>query len=126
MRIRIDRSSSVPVAEQLITRLRAGIERGRVAPGERLAPVRTLAEELGLAPNTVAKAYRELERAGYLETRGRVGTFVAMTLPERPRDAAAGLDAAADFYARRARQLGASEADAVAALRRALGGSARA
>jgi DNA-binding transcriptional regulator YhcF (GntR family) len=120
VRIQIDRSSRVPVAEQLVRRLREGIERGRPEPGARLAPVRALAGELGLAPNTVAKAYRVLEREGYVRARGRAGTFVAVTLPRRTGDAAARLDAAADAFARRARQLGASDADTRAALVRAM------
>jgi DNA-binding transcriptional regulator YhcF (GntR family) len=121
MRVRLDRSSSVPLARQLVTALRLGIERGLLPPSERLAPVRTLADELDLAPNTVAKAYRELERDGYLQARGRGGTFVASTLPVRPDDAGARLDAAAGAYVRRARQVAASDAEALAAVRRALG-----
>jgi DNA-binding transcriptional MocR family regulator len=46
-------------------------------PGTRLPPVRRLAGDLGLAPNTIARAYRELERDGYIETGGRHGTYVA-------------------------------------------------
>lgn len=121
MRIEIDRSSPTPVADQLAARLRAGIDRGRPAPGERLPPVRALADGLGLAPNTVAKAYRELERAGYLKARGRAGTFVAAKLPARPTDARVMLDRAAAAYVRRARQLRASDTDATDAFDRALG-----
>jgi GntR family transcriptional regulator len=122
VRIAIDPDSGVPVSEQLVGRLRAAIERGRPAPGERLPPVRDLAADVGLAPNTVAKAYRALERDGYLVARGRAGTFVADTLPPRPRAVEAGLHEAADAFARRARQLGARQADALDAVRQALRG----
>lgn len=117
VRITLDPSSRVPLSAQLRDALAAGIERGRPGPGERLPPVRELAAELDLAPNTVARAYRELERAGLLEGRGRRGTFVVDRLP----DPAAGLlaDSAAAF-ARRARQLGISPEEALRTVRRAL------
>jgi DNA-binding transcriptional regulator YhcF (GntR family) len=50
---------------------------GELAPGHRLPTVRRLAEDLGVAPGTVARAYRELEASGLVETRGRNGTFVS-------------------------------------------------
>ncbi|MGZ4152208.1 MAG: GntR family transcriptional regulator [Actinomycetota bacterium] len=125
MRIAIDPVSAVPVSEQLVARLRTAIERGRPAPGERLPPVRELASDLGLAPNTVAKAYRALERDGYLVARGRAGTFVADTLPARPDAVEERLREAADVFARRARHLGARDADALDAVRRALRGRGR-
>nr|WP_205835518.1 GntR family transcriptional regulator [Microbacterium sp. CFH 90308] len=50
---------------------------GALAAGERLPTVRRLAEDLGVAPGTVARAYRELEASGIIETRGRNGTFVS-------------------------------------------------
>jgi DNA-binding transcriptional regulator YhcF (GntR family) len=121
VRSSVDPSSPTPVSAQLVARLRGAIVRGRPAPGERVPTVRALAEELGLAPNTVAKAYRQLEREGYLEARGRSGTFVARVLPLRPNDSEAAVRSAAEAFVRRARQLGASDDDAVAAVRRALG-----
>lgn len=120
VRIRLDPSSPVPLSAQLHDALAAGIERGRPGPGERLPPVRALALELGLAPNTVARAYRELERAGLLVGRGRHGTFVAEHLPARPGGDEERLAEAADVFARRARQLGVPRADALEAVRRAL------
>jgi DNA-binding transcriptional regulator YhcF (GntR family) len=125
MRIAIDPLSAVPVSEQLVTRLRTAVERGRPAPGERLPPVRELAADLGLAPNTVAKAYRALERDGYLVARGRAGTFVVEALPARPDAVEDRLREAAAAFARRARQLGARDADALDAVRRALRGRGR-
>jgi DNA-binding transcriptional regulator YhcF (GntR family) len=92
----------------------AQVDAGTLAPGTRLPPVRRLAEDLGLAANTVARAYRELEAAGVVETRGRHGTVVAAG-DARER---AALDAAAD-YVRRARAVGLDRDDAVARVRHA-------
>jgi DNA-binding transcriptional regulator YhcF (GntR family) len=117
VRLRLDPSSSVPLSAQLRAAVAARIESGRPGPGERLPPVRALADELGLAPNTVARAYRELEAAGYLVGRGRHGTFVA----DRPPGAAdAALDAAARVFAERCARLGVPPARALGAVRRAL------
>jgi DNA-binding transcriptional regulator YhcF (GntR family) len=121
MRVRIDRGSGVPESEQLRVRLAALVERGSLAPGERLPTVRALAKELGLAVNTVAKAYRELEEAGAVVARGRLGTFVADILPARPPAAEVRLVDAAEIYARRARQLGFGRSEALEQARRALG-----
>ena len=73
-----DRSSATPPAHQLRDHVRAAIRSGELAPGSRLPTVRGLASALGLAPNTVASAYRDLEGLGLLEGRGRAGTFVAL------------------------------------------------
>lgn len=120
MRIRLDRSSSVPLSVQLREAVAARVSSGRLAPGARVPTVRELAARLELAPNTVAKAYRELEAAGYLVGRGRRGTFVAEVLPATPEDAVAGLEEAARAFATRARQLRVSPRRAVAAARRAV------
>jgi DNA-binding transcriptional regulator YhcF (GntR family) len=77
LRLRIDPSSSVPPFEQVRNGLAARINDGRLPVGTKLPTVRALAAELGIAPNTVARAYRELEAAGLLDTRGRAGTFVS-------------------------------------------------
>ena len=120
MRFRLDPSSRVPLSAQLRDTLARRIERGRLAPGERLPTVRDLARELRLAPNTVARAYRELEAAQLIEGRGRNGTFVTERLPASPGAAEVRLAQAAEAYARRARQLGATPEDAARAARRAL------
>ena len=72
----VDPRSPVPPFEQLRVQLIQAVGSGELAAGARLPTVRRLAEVLGLAPGTVARAYRELETAGVLETRGRHGTFV--------------------------------------------------
>ena len=76
----IDPSLPAPLYEQLREQIIAEITSGELAPGDRLPPVRQLASDLDLAPNTVARTYKELEAAGYLETRGRNGTTVAEDL----------------------------------------------
>ena len=75
----LDPESPVPPFEQVKEQIAAAIEAGSLEPADRLPTVRQLATDLGLAANTVARSYRELELAGLLETRGRHGTFVAPT-----------------------------------------------
>jgi len=87
-------------------------------PGDRLPPVRVCADQLGLAPNTVARAYRELEEEGWLVGRGRSGTFVADHLPVRPAAPDEALARAAAAYLKRAEQLGFDRAAAARALKR--------
>lgn len=106
--LRIDSVSSAPLFDQLRTAVIAAVRDGRLAAGTRLPTVRELAGELGLAVNTVARAYRELEGAGIVETRGRRGTFIAR---RDPADAA--MAAAAHAYAQTARGLGLDEQDAI-------------
>jgi DNA-binding transcriptional regulator YhcF (GntR family) len=103
-----------PASAQAREALRDLIDRGELLPGERLPTVRALAVDAALAPNTVARAYRELEAAGYLEGRGRAGTFVVDEPPPVSGDAEAALADAADRYLVRAKQLG---FDATAATR---------
>ena len=95
-----------PASAQAREALRDLIDRGELLPGERLPTVRALAADAALAPNTVARAYRELEQAGYLEGRGRAGTFVVDEPPPVTEDAEVALADAADRYLVRAKQLG--------------------
>ncbi|MCC3291102.1 GntR family transcriptional regulator [Arthrobacter sp. zg-Y1110] len=115
--VRIDASSSVPPYEQLRLQILDAVNEGRLAIGTRLPPVRALAGHLGLAVNTVAKAYRELEQAQVVTTRSRAGTVVAAggdTGRGRVAEAAAA-------YAAAVRANGVSDDDAVSLLRAALG-----
>jgi DNA-binding transcriptional regulator YhcF (GntR family) len=125
VRIQLDPATRTPPFAQLRDAIARRIRSGALPPGERLPPVRALAGELGIAPNTVARAYRELEAAGLLEGRGRHGTFVTAR-PRVPADErAARLARAADAFARRARGLGASRAEALRAVEQALRGAGR-
>lgn len=75
--LRIDPGATLPPYEQLRTQLLEHIASGALPEETRLPAVRRLAADLGIAPGTVARAYRELETQGYLVTRGRHGTIVA-------------------------------------------------
>ena len=75
--IAVTDDSELPFYEQISTRIREAVAHGELIPGDRLPPVRRLAEALDLAPGTVAKAYRELERDGVVETLGAQGTVVS-------------------------------------------------
>lgn len=76
MLVRVDADSAIPPYEQVRTQVRDAARSGELAAGTKLPTVRRLAEDLGLAVNTVARAYRELESDGIIETRGRNGSFV--------------------------------------------------
>lgn len=115
MKLTLDRSSDVPPFVQVREGLRAQVVAGYLEPGFRLPPVRVLADSLGLASNTVARAYKELESLGVVETRGRAGTFVAGS------GVSSSVRAAASSYVSTMRTLGLTDDDAVEAVRRALG-----
>jgi DNA-binding transcriptional regulator YhcF (GntR family) len=104
----IDGRAGRPLFDQLRNQVIEAIRAGTLPPGARLPTVRELAVHLGLAVNTVARAYRELEAAGVVETRGRFGTFVARLDPS---DTA--MAAAARAYLDVARRLGLGKADAL-------------
>jgi len=82
MEFRIDPSSRLPIYRQLTNQLREAVARGRLAPEDRLPSVRELSRTLVVNPNTIAKAYTELEREGILNTRPGLGVFVARPKPE--------------------------------------------
>ncbi|HLJ89065.1 MAG TPA: GntR family transcriptional regulator [Candidatus Angelobacter sp.] len=73
---RLDLHSGVPVYRQLIDQVRSGLASGRLVAGDQLPTVRQLAVDLAINPNTVLRAYRELELGGLLETQQGTGTFV--------------------------------------------------
>ena len=112
----IDADGARPPFEQLKAQVIARIDAGELIAGTRLPAVRQLATDLGIAPNTVARAYRELEADGVLETRGRNGTVVKA----RAGTAAELLQVAATAYAARAAELGVPADDALAFARAAL------
>ncbi|MFB7776061.1 GntR family transcriptional regulator [Streptomyces bauhiniae] len=77
---RIDRSSGVPSYVQIVQQVQQALRLGQLAPGDRLPTARAVVEATALNPNTVLKAYRELESQGLAETRRRHGTFITGTL----------------------------------------------
>jgi GntR family transcriptional regulator len=80
--ISIDSQDATPIYAQLERALRAAIATGRMQPGDQLPTVRQLAVELRVNANTVARVYAELERAGVIETRRGVGSFISATPAE--------------------------------------------
>lgn len=82
MEFQIDSKSGVPFYRQIIEQIRFGIARGDLGPGDRLPTVRQLAVDLSVNPNTVIRAYRELEIEGVLDTQQGSGTFVGRGQPE--------------------------------------------
>ena len=106
--LRVDVKSGRPLFDQLRTQVIDGVRSGALPPGTRLPTVRELAGQLGVATNTVARAYRELELAAIVETRGRFGTFISRV---DPTDAA--MAAAAKEYVEVARALGLTKSDAM-------------
>ncbi|HTZ82692.1 MAG TPA: GntR family transcriptional regulator [Candidatus Acidoferrales bacterium] len=77
IRFAIDLHTGVPVYRQLIDQVRGGIAAGSLSPGDQLPTVRQLAVDLAINPNTVMRAYRELELGGLLETHQGTGTFIS-------------------------------------------------
>jgi len=115
MRIAVDSRAATSPYEQIRVQVRDAVASGELAAGAKLPTVRALADELGLAVNTVARAYRELETDGIIETRGRAGSFVA------PQGDAVHQQAqvAAREFVERARRLGLDDASALELVRAA-------
>lgn len=83
----VDDATDSPPYRQIVEQIRAAIERGDLQADMPLSPVRQLAGDLGVAPNTVARAYAELQAEGWLVGDGRRGTRVASQLPRQDRHA---------------------------------------
>lgn len=111
--VSLDPESGVPPFEQVRAQIANAIQVGTLPPASRMPTVRKLAAELGVATNTVARSYKELELAGLIETRGRNGTFVAGTSPSRSAASAAARD-----FVRKMQQLGITDAESLAIVRR--------
>ncbi|WP_435201230.1 GntR family transcriptional regulator [Janibacter sp. GS2] len=118
MELRIDARSATSPYEQLRHQIEGLIGSGGLAAGDRLPTVRQLAADLGVAPGTVARAYRELEQRGLLEGRGRAGSFVADD------DAHHAAQAAAHAYVARIESLGLPASSALTYVERLVAPSA--
>jgi GntR family transcriptional regulator len=77
MQIHISSGDGIPIYQQIVNQVKYLIASGRLSPGEEMPPIRVLAERLLVNPNTVARAYRELESAGVVEKRRTAGTYVS-------------------------------------------------
>jgi GntR family transcriptional regulator len=113
--------SGVPVYRQLMDQIGHYVAAGALVPGDQLPSIRELAKTLAVNPTTIVKAYGELEHAGMIEMRHGRGAFVAASAPawppERRRDR---LQTLASQLAVESRQMGAPDAEALAAVHRAL------
>src|ERR1051325_6613882 len=118
MQLQISPTDGTPIYLQIVNQVRYLIAAGRLQPGEELLPIRTLAEQLTVNPNTVARAYLELERAGVVTKRHGSGTYVAETravVPNRERTKI--LARRADLLLTEARHLDVAFADVIKLLR---------
>jgi DNA-binding transcriptional regulator YhcF (GntR family) len=117
LNLTVDAMSTTPPFEQIRLQVIESVRTGALVPGDKLPTVRRLAEDLGLAPNTVARSYRALEQDEVIETRGRLGSFVAATGDATHRQ----VQLAAVAYADRAKSLGMDADEALVIVRAALG-----
>jgi len=113
--LQVDPRSAIPPFEQLREQITTLVLAGTLSPGDRLPAIRQLANDLGLAGGTVARAYRELEGDGTVTTHGRHGTIIA-NAPRQPGPPAPLLHAA-HRYANDATSIGATLEDALTAVR---------
>ncbi|WPP30691.1 GntR family transcriptional regulator [Streptomyces sp. CL7] len=109
---RIDRRSGVATYVQIVQQTKQAIRLGQLAPGDKLPTAREVVEATAVNPNTVLKAYRELEREGLVEARRGLGTFVRRTLGAAPADSP--LRAELEDWAARARESGLEREDVAA------------
>jgi GntR family transcriptional regulator len=114
-RFQLDGSSGVPPYLQLVHQVRQSLLLGYLRAGDRLPTVKELATDLAINPNTVVKAYRQLEHEGLAGGRPGQGTFITATLTAPPPDASEALRASLEDWFRAAAEAGLSD-EAVAAL----------
>lgn len=84
IQFRLDRHSGLPVYRQIIDQVRQALRLGILRPGDQLPTVRDVVEQIAINPNTVHRAYRELEAQGLIEGQAGRGTFVRRSLPSVP------------------------------------------
>jgi DNA-binding transcriptional regulator YhcF (GntR family) len=111
----MDTSSATAPFEQVRTQIASAVAAGQLSAGSKLPTVRQLAADLGVAPNTVARAYRELEADEVIATYGRRGTFVRSAVLDEPADhrsTSSQARAAAVDYVRTQRRLGLTSQEA--------------
>jgi DNA-binding transcriptional regulator YhcF (GntR family) len=122
--IRVDSGSTTPPFEQVRAHIAGLIASGTLPAGAKLPTVRELARSLGLATNTAARVYRELESDGLVATGGRRGTFVSseVTRAGASSDVAVRARAAAAEFTSRVRQLGLTRSEAIQLVERSWNG----
>ncbi len=119
MILSVDPDRALPVYEQVREQIKRMIVSGTLRGGTQLPTIRQLSSDLGLAKGTIARAYELLENDAVIAQNGRKGSFVLEMATASKRDQTVGLDAAAESLVVVALQLGASEDDVIAAVRRA-------
>jgi GntR family transcriptional regulator len=105
----LDSRSGVPTYLQLVQQVRQAVRLGILTPGDKLPTVKEVVESLAINPNTVLKAYRELDHEGLVEAQRGVGTFVSATPPPRPPADVKELRAGLQRWVDRARAAGLDE-----------------
>lgn len=77
MKLTIKKQSPIPIFKQIVEQVIKAIENGEINPGDRLFPIRSIANQFSINPATVAKAYTELEKMGIIVTGGRMGSYIS-------------------------------------------------
>ncbi len=121
----LDSRSGVPTYLQLVQQVKQAVALGRLRPGDQLPTVKEVVAKLVINPNTVLKAYRELDLEGIVEGRRGQGTFVAATLPSPPLENHETLAKALTRWVETARRAGLDEEAITALFAAALRGSFR-
>ena len=121
--LRLSQNDYTPPYEQLRRQLQAMIQSGQLTTGEKLPPIRQLARDLGVAPNTVARAYKELEGAGLVATSRGGGTTVQPVATQTAPSQTTWLTASTASYIDDARKRGANDQEILAAVRAQLAGA---
>ena len=116
---RLDRRSGVPAYRQLVDQVRQALRLGVLRPGDQLPPVRDVVRQIAINPNTVHRAYRELEQQGLTEGRPGSGTYVKGSLEQLP-DARSELRRALEDWVRTARAAGLDDESVTALVTEAL------
>lgn len=117
----IHTAGATPIYEQIVSQVRRAVEAGDLGPGDGLPSVRSLAADLEINPNTVAKAYLLLERDGLVESRRRRGCFISQDAPRLARQKADGqIEALVERVALEGESLGLSRSDLLRRLQRRL------
>jgi GntR family transcriptional regulator len=114
IQFRLDRTSGVPAYRQLVDQVRQALRLGLLRPGDQLPTVRDVVKQIAINPNTVHRAYRDLEQQGLTEGRPGSGTFVKRSLSKVP-DEQSALQRQLEKWMHAARQAGLGD-EAIAAL----------
>jgi len=118
VQIHISSDDGIPIYIQIVNQVKHLVAAGRLTPGDEMPPIRVLAERLLINPNTVARAYLELERAGVVTKRHGLGTYVSEDRAPLPqREKLKMLRSRADSLLTEARHLGVGLAEVIKLLR---------